>query len=83
MLRDTFAVELLLAGVPIDQVSILLGHASVKTTERHYAPFCQGPTGAIGIVGREELANPGATPSGKARLATPCQLALRSFRCTR
>jgi len=39
MLRDTFAVELLLAGVPIDQVSILLGHASVKTTERHYAPF--------------------------------------------
>jgi integrase/recombinase XerD len=39
MLRDTFAVELLLAGVPIDQVSILLGHASVKATERHYAPF--------------------------------------------
>jgi integrase len=39
MLRDTFAVELLLAGVPIDQVSILLGHSSVKTTERHYAPF--------------------------------------------
>jgi integrase len=39
MLRDTFAVELLLAGVPIDQVSILLGHASVKTTERHYSPF--------------------------------------------
>ena len=29
----------LLAGVPIDQVSILLGHSSVKTTERHYAPF--------------------------------------------
>ncbi len=39
MLRDTFVVELLLAGVPIDQVSILLRHASVKTTERHYAPF--------------------------------------------
>jgi integrase len=39
MLRDTFAVELLLARVPIDQVSILLGHASVKTTERYYSPF--------------------------------------------
>jgi hypothetical protein len=39
MLRGTFAVELLLAGVSIDQVSILLGHVSVKTTERHYAPF--------------------------------------------
>jgi hypothetical protein len=39
MFRDTFAVELLLAGVPMDQVSLLLGHTSIKTTERHYAPF--------------------------------------------
>jgi len=39
MLRDTFAVEMLLAGVPIDQVSLLLGHASVKITEKSYAPF--------------------------------------------
>jgi integrase len=39
MFRDTFAVEMLLAGVPIDQVSILLGHSSVKITERHYSPF--------------------------------------------
>lgn len=37
--RDTFAVELLLAGVPIDQVSILLGHSSVKITEKSYAPW--------------------------------------------
>lgn len=41
MFRDTFAVELLLAGTPIDQVSLLLGHSSVKITERHYAPFCR------------------------------------------
>jgi integrase len=41
MFRDTFAVELLLAGVPLDQVSLLLGHSSVKITERHYAPFCK------------------------------------------
>jgi integrase len=39
MVRDTFAVEHLLAGVPIDQVSMLLGHKSVKTTEKHYAPW--------------------------------------------
>jgi len=37
--RDTFAVELLLAGVPIDQVSVLLGHSSVTITERHYSPW--------------------------------------------
>lgn len=37
--RDTFATELLLAGVPIERVSILLGHSSVKITERHYAPW--------------------------------------------
>lgn len=39
MFRDTFAVELLLAGVPIDQVSVLLGHRSVKMTEKHYLPW--------------------------------------------
>lgn len=39
MFRDTFAVEMLLAGVPIDQVSILLGHKSVKITEKHYSPW--------------------------------------------
>jgi integrase/recombinase XerD len=39
MFRDTFAVELLLAGVPLDQVSLLLGHNSIKVTEKHYAPF--------------------------------------------
>jgi integrase/recombinase XerD len=37
--RDTFAVELLLSGMPIEQVSILLGHQSVSVTERHYRPF--------------------------------------------
>lgn len=39
MFRDTFAVELLLAGVPIDQVSMLLGHRSIKMTEKHYLPW--------------------------------------------
>lgn len=38
-LRDTFAVDLLTRGVPLDDVSKLLGHKSVKTTERSYAPW--------------------------------------------
>jgi integrase/recombinase XerD len=37
--RDTLAVEMLLKGVPIERVSIMLGHSSVKVTERHYAPW--------------------------------------------
>lgn len=37
--RDTFAVELLLTGVPIERVSVLLGHQSVRITERHYSPW--------------------------------------------
>jgi integrase len=38
-LRDSFAVGLLERGVPIEQVSILLGHSSVRVTEKHYAPW--------------------------------------------
>lgn len=40
-LRDTFAVALLEKGVPIEEVSKLLGHESIKTTEKHYAPWVQ------------------------------------------
>ena len=39
MLRDTFAVELLKKGVSLETVSILLGHSSVRITERHYRPW--------------------------------------------
>ena len=37
--RDTFAVELLLSGVPIERVSVLLGHQSTRITEKHYSPW--------------------------------------------
>jgi len=38
-LRDTFAVGLLQQGVPLEEVSKLLGHSSIKTTEKHYSPW--------------------------------------------
>ena len=41
-LRDTFAVDLLQKGVPLEEVSKLLGHESIKTTERHYAKWVKG-----------------------------------------
>ena len=37
--HGTFAVELLLPGVPFERVSILLGHASIKVTEQHHTPW--------------------------------------------
>jgi integrase len=37
--RDTFSVELLLAGVPMEEVSILLGHSNIKITQQHYSPW--------------------------------------------
>jgi integrase/recombinase XerD len=41
-LRDTFSVDLLERGVPLEEVSKLLGHSSTKVTEKHYAPWIKG-----------------------------------------
>jgi integrase/recombinase XerD len=41
-LRDTFACELLTAGLAVDDVSRLLGHKSIRTTEKSYAPWVRG-----------------------------------------
>ncbi|WP_433971960.1 tyrosine-type recombinase/integrase [Tunturiibacter lichenicola] len=38
-LRDTFACELLKAGVSLEHVSKLLGHRSIRTTEQSYAAW--------------------------------------------
>lgn len=46
-LRDSFSVDLLTKVVPLQTVSILLGHKSVKTTERHYAPFVKASQDAL------------------------------------
>ncbi len=39
--RDTFSVKLLSKGEDLRTVQLLLGHTSIKTTEKHYAPFVQ------------------------------------------
>jgi integrase/recombinase XerD len=41
-LRDTFAVDMLQKGVPLEDVSKLLGHESIKTTEKSYAQWVKG-----------------------------------------
>src|SRR5579864_6355843 len=62
---DTFAVELLLAGVPIAQVSLLLGHSSVKVTEKHYAPFVKARQEQLAQSARKAWENNEETPSPK------------------
>jgi integrase/recombinase XerD len=37
--RDTFATSLLEAGVSLENVSTLLGHQSLRVTQKHYAPW--------------------------------------------
>jgi len=36
---DTLAVESLLSGMRVEEVSTILGHSSVKITEQHYMPW--------------------------------------------
>lgn len=54
--RDTFAVELLLSGASLLDVSMLLGHSSVKITEKHYAPFVKERAIRLGSVVRQSWA---------------------------
>jgi integrase len=39
MFRDTFAVESLLSGMRLEEVSIILGHSSIRVTEKSYMPW--------------------------------------------
>jgi integrase/recombinase XerD len=50
--RDTFAVGLLQAGVPMERVSALLGHSSIKVTEKHYSPWVRARQEQLGVDAR-------------------------------
>ena len=67
MMRDTFAVEMLLAGVPIDQVSMLLGHSSVKITEKHYSPWVKARQDQLAASVRNAWATLETVPAKKAK----------------
>jgi integrase len=49
MLRDTFAVESLLSGMRIEEVSTILGHSSIKITERHYMPWVRARQTSLNV----------------------------------
>lgn len=74
--RDTFAVELLLAGVDLTTVSTLLGHSSVKVTERHYAPWVQSRQSRLADVVR---ASWGAAPPAWAPATADTPAATRTL----
>lgn len=39
MFRDTYAIESLLSGMRLEDVSTILGHSSIKVTEKSYMPW--------------------------------------------
>ena len=62
-LRDTYAVELLLAGMPIEKVSRLLTHKSIRVTERYYAPWNRPRLDQLEIESIEAMRKMGVTVS--------------------
>jgi hypothetical protein len=44
---------IVLAGIPIERVAVLLGHQSVRVTEKHYSPLGLRASATIGSGFRE------------------------------
>lgn len=59
-LRDTFAVEHLLAGTTMQDLSRMLGHASIQVTEKYYAPWVPERQAALELKMIEALGRMGA-----------------------
>lgn len=47
--RDTFAVKLLERGTSLESVSVLLGHKSIRITEKHYSPWVRSRQEALEV----------------------------------
>jgi integrase/recombinase XerD len=68
MIRDTFAVELLLAGVRIEEVSALLGHSSILITQQRYLPWVRARQQQLEESVRKAHMVPGITKSAQAAM---------------
>jgi integrase/recombinase XerD len=64
MLRDTFACELLLAGMSIDKVSKLLTHKSTRMTEKYYARWVRSRTDQLEDEMKKAMRTMGAAFAG-------------------
>jgi integrase len=58
-------VELLLAGVPLEDVSRLLTHTSVRVTEKYYAPWVRSRQKQLEDKLVDAMRKMGATVSAK------------------
>jgi integrase/recombinase XerD len=80
-LRDTFSVRKLLAGFTLDDVSRLLGHSSVKITEKYYARWVRSRKTRLERLVAESLMDPlsngggngksGVRPLSRAKVGKP------------
>jgi integrase len=65
MFRDTFAVEALLSDMRIEQVQTILGHSSVKVTEKHYLPWVRARQASLNQSVIQSWVKQGIVPGGK------------------
>ena len=68
--RDTFAISLLLKGVDLANVSVLLGHSSIKVTERHYSPWVKARQEQLEADVRRTWSQPPASRDRKTKSKT-------------
>ena len=61
MLRDTYAVEMLLLGVPMEEVSRMLTHKNIGTTQKHYDPWVKRRRDQLETIRVAALKKMGAT----------------------
>jgi integrase len=74
MFRDTWAVESLLNNMDIRDVAEVLGHQSVKTTERHYTPWVRARQTHLNNAMMESMVRQGVLPLANASETTLKQI---------
>ena len=78
MFRDTFAVASLLSGMRLEDVSTILGHSSVKVTEKHYMPWVRARQTSLNQSVIDSWVKQGKTNPGKPRRAPVVTLPVAS-----